>query len=119
MVRMGTTNGCARTDGDRGRRRLVRWVAAAAVGLAVVAASTYTVVKANGSSAASSPAGATGREAAVVASAPSHTDPSTCAPTRPAPVGTSHRILESNGLAREYVLDVPSGYDGTRPAPLL
>ena len=129
MVRMGSTNPHSET-GDRPqrprRRLVVATVLALAVFSAIGSASAYLVLRGNGSVAARAAStehvGAehVGAESvSAVGSTPSHGGADACTPARPEPAGTSHRILESNGLAREYVLDVPSGYDGARAAPLL
>jgi polyhydroxybutyrate depolymerase len=45
--------------------------------------------------------------------------PNQCTPDRPHAPGRSRQSIESSGLERSYILHIPSGYDGTTPAPLV
>jgi polyhydroxybutyrate depolymerase len=42
-----------------------------------------------------------------------------CRARRAVPPGTTERTLDSDGVERRYVLDVPAGYDGSRPYAVL
>jgi polyhydroxybutyrate depolymerase len=58
--------------------------------------------------------------------APSTTEPrvgstrsSGCARLRARPAGTTEHTIRSDGVQRRYLLDVPEGYDGTKPYAIL
>ena len=89
---------------------MFRWVAfAALVAAALVGCRT----------ASSSPGGNATSQALRTATAAAQTASAGCSPARPHANGDSNGTMESGGVARTYILHVPTGYDGSKPTPVV
>lgn len=55
----------------------------------------------------------------TVAPTPTADAPAACSPARAHDAGQTAETLTSGGIERRYILNVPPGYDGTRPVPLV
>ncbi|HEX5479453.1 MAG TPA: PHB depolymerase family esterase [Dehalococcoidia bacterium] len=89
---------------------MFRWVAFAAL-LAAALAGCRT--------ASSSPARNATTQALRTATVAAQTASAGCSPARPHASGDSNGTLQSGGLERTYILHVPAGYDGSKPAPVV
>lgn len=90
---------------------MIRTLAALAALLAVVAWGCR--------SASTSPSSPTSLAADTAVEATPTVEAGGCSPARPHAAGNFDQTIASSGLRRTYILHVPAGYDGGRPAPLL
>ena len=69
--------------------------------------------------ASSDPGRQTGSRAALTATVLAQTASAGCSPARAHAAGDSNDTIQSGGIARTYILHVPTGYDGSKPVPLV
>lgn len=84
-----------------------RRVAALAVGVAATSVLITSCASSTSSTDSASPSG------------PAQTAAAACTPARPATPGSTQAKLTVDGTSRDYTINIPPGYDGTQPLPLV